>query len=149
MHLSVLMTRKIADSERESVHEHLKANGFERDENGYHYTAQGITIKIHVETELEKDSYWIYGPVEVLWFIPETEIVLEAKYTIESFQTGYELAKQLAGIVRGVIYDHQVGIAYSWDGEPFETCGPRDQLAEYGTGMEVLQEKFGFTEQKK
>jgi hypothetical protein len=145
MNVSVLMTRKINDSLHESVHEHLMAKGFERDDHGYHCTTEGITIEIHIETEPEKDTYWIYGPVEVLWFIPETEIVLEAKYTEESYKTAYQLAKQVADIVRGVIYDHQVGVAYSSEGEPFETSGPREQLAEYGTGMKILQEKFAST----
>ncbi|MBN2514649.1 MAG: hypothetical protein JXC33_01310 [Deltaproteobacteria bacterium] len=148
MHLSVLMTRKITDSVRESVDEHLMTNGFERNDHGYHCTTQWITIEIQIETEPEKDTYWIYGPIEVLWFIPETEIALEAKYTEESYDEAYQLAKQLADIVRGVIYDHQVGVAYSSDGEPFETCGPREQLAEYGTGMEVLQKKLGSRIQK-
>ncbi|MBT8490967.1 MAG: hypothetical protein KJN62_07955 [Deltaproteobacteria bacterium] len=143
MNVSVLMTRKITDSLDESVHEHLITNGFERDDHGYHCTTGGITIEIQIETEPEKDTYWIYGPVEVLWFIPETEIALEAKYTEESYKTAYQLAQQLADIVRGVIYDHQVGVVYSSDGESFETCGPREQLPEYGAGMEVLQEKFG------
>jgi len=143
MNVSVLMTRKITDSLQESVHEHLMTSGFERDDHGYHCTTQGITIEIQIETQPEKDTYWIYGPVEVLWFIPETEIALEAKYTEESYKSGYQMAKQLADIVRGVIYDHQVGVVYSSEGEPFETCGPREQLAEYGTGMEVLQGKYG------
>lgn len=143
MHLSVLMTRKITESLRESLHEHMMINGFERNDHGYHCTTQGITINVQVETEPEKDTYWIYGPIEVLWFIPETEVTLEAKYTEKSYKAAYQLARQLAEIVRGVIYDHQVGVAYSPHGEPFETCGPCEQLAEYGTGMEVLQEKFG------
>lgn len=143
MNLSVLMTRKITDSLAASVHEHLMTNGFEGDDHGYHCTTEGITIEIQIERKPEKDTYWVYGPVEVLWFIPETEIALEAKYTEESYKTGYQMAQQLADIVSGVIYDHQAGVAYSSDGEPFETCGPRELLPEYGTGMEAMQEKFG------
>jgi hypothetical protein len=143
MNVSVLMTRKITDSLHESIHEYLMNNGFERDDHCYHSTAEGITIEIQIEREPEKDTYWVYGPVEVIWFIPETEIALEAKHNEESYKTGYLLAQQLADIVRGIIYDHQVGVAYSSEGEPFETCGPREHLPAYGTGMEVLQEKFG------
>ena len=50
----------------------------------------------------------------------------------------YRLAKELAKIVGGVIYDNQVGFVYDSDGRPFDHCKTGDRCDQYGSGMDLF-----------
>jgi hypothetical protein len=53
------------------------------------------------------------------------------------------LARELAKIVGGVIYDHQVAIVYDSDGLPCGHCGTDGKPEGYGAEVEPFMEAVG------
>lgn len=72
-----------------------------------------------------------------------TDIGLESRYTRESHEMNYRVAKELAKIVGGVIYDNQVGVVYDSDGKPFAHCKTGDRFDKYGSGVHIFMEAVG------
>jgi hypothetical protein len=138
MNLSVLMPRKISEEAREAVDRYLIDEGFRRGEGGYSSDSRDDFLAITIDPEPEKDLYWTHTSSEVVWFIPMTEIVIESKFTEESHTNNYGLARKLAGMVRGVVYDHLVDVVYNAEGKPFEKYGLGESLAEYGAGITLV-----------
>jgi hypothetical protein len=138
MNLSVLMAHKITDEATRSVDTYLRTNEFQKEEAGYRHARKDLDLFIYFEHEPERDMSWHYTPEEVIWFVPMTEIVLESKDYEESHRLNYEVARQVARLVAGVIYDHLAGAAYNAEGVPFEKYGMGETLPEYGSGRAFL-----------
>lgn len=138
MHLSVLTPRKITPESIGFIDAYLMERGFIKENDRYISGYEALSLIITLDREPEKDLCWTYTTNEVIWFIPMTEIVLESRLTEESHMTSYEMALDLARIIRGVVYDHLVDVVYNEEGKPFERYGLGEQLAEYGTGIERL-----------
>lgn len=136
--LSVLIDKKPTEEQMQAVYDFLQANGFCKDEYGYRSEAENISLDVYPESDPEKDDFWIEDPPCVVWFSPKTDICLESRHNRASHEMNYRLAKELARIVGGVIYDNQVGIVYDADGKPFDHCKKSDRFEEYGSGMDLF-----------
>ena len=138
MNLSVLMAHKITGDTARTVDEYLLTHDFRKEEPGTRYSRKDPDLVIYFEHAPEHDMAWRYTPEEVIWFVPMTEIVLESRDTEESHRLNYAVAKQIARLIKGVIYDHLAGAAYNAEGMPFERYGMGETLPEYGSGRACL-----------
>jgi hypothetical protein len=147
--LSVLMPERISERLAKSVDDFLIENGFYEDvhifENNYVYRCRGdgINIDVHVDLKPEEDEYWGDGEDEAIGFMPMTEFMLEARHSEKSFKASYLLAKGLAEVVNGVIWDHQVGVVYDSDAKPYANFRTDDKVEEYGAGMDLFMDAVG------
>lgn len=141
--LSVLVDKKLTEQQMQSVCDFLQANGFCRDRYGYHAEADNIALDVYPDSNPEKDDFWTEDPPSVVWFAPKTDIGLESRHNRESHEMNYRIAKELAKIIGGVIYDNQVGMMYDSDGIPFDNCKTGDRFDEYGSGMGLFIRGIG------
>jgi len=141
MNLSVLMPRKISEEQRNMVDALLTGYGITWEGMRYIDTEGETDIEIWIHNDPENDLFWIQGPVVVVWFIPMTEIELISKAGDKAYRECYRLAKDIAGIVNGVIYDHKINVVYSAEGEPIDLLVVDRILPEYGRGVEIDREK--------
>jgi hypothetical protein len=141
--LSVLVDKKLTEQQMQSVYDFLQANGFCKDRYGYHATADNIALNVYPDSDPENNDFWTEDPPSVVWFAPKTDIGLESRHNRESHEMNYRLAKELAKIVGGVIYDNQVGMVYDADGKPFDHCKTGDRFDEYGAGMDLFMRSVG------
>jgi hypothetical protein len=140
MHLSVVTPRKISAKTRADIEEYLFRSQFKNDGDRFECLREGHCLAVVIDMEPEKDICWTYATNEVIWFVPMTELIIEAKETAASYRAGYDIALRLAGIAGGIIYDHLVDIAYNREGVPFERYGMGEKLTPYGMGMNRLRE---------
>lgn len=138
LNLSVITDKKITDELLESVINFLLANRFRQDEYGYHAENDNLCVKIYTDTEPEKDEFWTDGPPTVVWFTPQFEIALESLHTRESHETSYRLARELATLLDGFIYDNQVCVVYNSNGQPCDHYGTGKVYEKYGSGMDLF-----------
>jgi len=141
--LSVLVDKKLTELQLKSVCDFLQANGFCKDEYGYRSEVDNISLDVYPDSDPEKDDFWTEDPPSVVWFSPKTDICLESRHNCESHEMNYRLAKELAKIVGGVVYDNQVGMVYDSDGKPFDHCKTGDRYDEYGSGMGLFMRGIG------
>ena len=132
--LSVLSDKRLSGAQLTSVCDFLLANGFRKGEYGYHAEADNISVDVYTDSDTETDEFWTDDPPDVVRFFPMTDIGLESRHNRESHEMNYRLAKELAGIIGGVIYDNQVGMVYDSDGKPLEYCRTGGRYDEYGSG---------------
>jgi hypothetical protein len=133
--LSVIIDKKITDEQMNSFIDFLQAHRFRQDEYGYVCEEDNLSINIYIVTEPEKEDFWIDGPPKVVWFTPLFEIALESMHNRESHETNYRLARELAKILDGFIYDNQVGVVYDSDGHPYDHFETGKSFEEYGAGI--------------
>ena len=138
MNLSVLVPHKVSDDTARRLDTCLCTNDFRKEGAQYRHVRKDIDLVIYYEPAPEYDMAWQYIPEEVIWFVPMTEIVIQSKETEEAHRLNYAVAKQVARLVSGVIYDHLVRAAYNAEGIPFERYGLGERLPEYGNGREFL-----------
>lgn len=136
--LSVITDKKITDVLLKSVVDFLLADQFRQDENGFHSEKDNICINIYTDTEPEKDEFWNDGPPAVVWFTPRFEIALESLHTRESHETSYRIARELATLLEGLIYDSQVCVLYDSDGQPCDHYRTGKVYEKYGAGIDLF-----------
>jgi len=141
--LSVLVDKKLSEEQLKSVHDFLRANGFCKDRYGYLSDVDNISLDVYPDSDPEKDDFWTEDPPSVVRFVPKTDIGLESRHNRESHEMNYRLAKELAKIAGGVIYDNQVGMVYDSDGKPLDHCKTGDRFDEYGSGMDLFMRGVG------
>jgi hypothetical protein len=133
--LSVITDKKITDERMKSVIEFLLANRFRQDEYGYLSEKDNLFISLYIDMEPEKDEFWTDEPPKVVWFTPLFEIALESRHNRESHETSYRIARELAKLLDGFIYDNQVGVVYDLDGQPCDHHGTGERFEKYGAGI--------------
>jgi len=138
MNLSVLVGHKISDDTARNLDAYLCTNGFRKEEAKYRHVRRDIDLVIYYEPAPEYDVSWQYTPEEVIWFVPMTEIVIQSRETEEAHRLNYEMAKQVARLINGVIYDHMARASYNAEGIPFERYGLGERLPGYGSGREFM-----------
>ncbi len=136
--LSVLIDKKLTEQQMQSVCDFLKANGFCKDRHGYHAEADNIALDVYPDSDPEKDEFWTEDPPSVIWFAPKTDIGLESRHNRESHEMSYRVAKELAKIIGGVIYDNQVGVVYDSEGRSIKHCKAGNRFDEYGSGIDFF-----------
>ena len=133
--LSVITDKKISDQLVKSVNDFLQASGFCKDEYGYYAASDTISVNLYVDMEPEIDEFWTDDPPGAVWFMPLFQIALEARHNIESHETSYRLAGELANLLDGFVYDNQVGVVYDSDGQPYYHYGTGRKFEKYGAGI--------------
>ena len=133
--LSVITDKKITDERMKSVIDFLLANRFHQYEYGYRGEEDNLSISIYIDNEPEKDDFWGNEPPKVVWFTPLFEIALESRHNRESHETSYRIARELAKLLDGFIYDNQVAAIYDSDGQPCDHYGTGKQFEKYGAGI--------------
>ncbi|MBA7689437.1 hypothetical protein ES703_97944 [subsurface metagenome] len=138
--LSVLMEKKISKRLLGSVNTFLTVNGFVKGDYGYSHVDDEISLNVYIDLEPEKDDYSDDQLTVAIGFVPMTVISLESRHDFESHQSNYHFAKQLAKLVDGVIYDHQVGVIYDFEGKPYACYRTDGDFKEYGAGAELFMQ---------
>ena len=138
LNLSVITDKKITDELLKSVIDFILVNQFRQNEYGYHSGKDNICINIYTDTEPEKDEFWTDGPPTVVWFTPRFEIALESLHTRESHETSYRIARELATLLDGFIYDNQVCVLYDSDGQPCDHYRTGKVYEKYGAGIDLF-----------
>ena len=138
--LSVLMEEKISSRLKKSIDTFFTANEFYEDDYCYSSADEEIALDVYINSEPEKDEIWSDGEIEVIGFAPMTEIVLESRQNRKSHELNYQMAKQLANLVNGVIYDSQVAVFYDYRGKPYACLRTDNKFEEYGAGASVFMD---------
>ena len=141
--LSVIMDKKFTELQLKSVIDFLQSNGICKDQYGYCSEVDNISLDVYISSDAKNEDFWADGPPSVVWFTPMEDISLESRHNLESHEMNYRLAKELAKIVGGVIYDNQVGMVYDSDGKPFDHCKKGDRYDRYGSGMDLFMTGIG------
>jgi hypothetical protein len=126
-----------------SVQDFLVVNGFHKDEYGFRSEREGISVDVYISRKPEADDYWEEDEVDAIGFFPKAQISMESRHSEASHVENYRLAKELAKIVCGVIYDHKVAVVYDSDGLPCGHCRTDGKLEDYGAGVEPFMEAVG------
>lgn len=141
--LSIITDKKLTDEEVTSVIAFLLANRFYKDQYGYRMEAENISLDVYTDSDTENDDFWNDDPPKAVWFTPMTDIGLESRHNRESHEMNYRIAKELAKIVGGVIYDNQVGVVYDSDGQPCDHYGTGKPFEKYGAGIDLFMRGIG------
>ena len=146
--LWVLKKDKISKELMMSIREFLTENDFIEDEYSYCSSNKDICVDIYIEQSPENDELWddMDELIDAIGFFPKAIIPCDSKHTEESHLTNYSLAKQLAKLVDGVIYDHQIAVVYNSEGEPYASCRTDGKLEEYGSGISMFVNAVKSTE---
>lgn len=136
--LSVITDKKITDEQMKAVIDFLSAHKFIQDKYGYSSEEDNLSVHVYLETEPEKNEFWKDGPPSVVWFMPLTEIALESMHNRESHETSYCMARELAKLLDGFIYDNQVGVVYDSNRQPYDHFGTGKTFEKYGAGMDLF-----------
>jgi len=144
--LAVIMDRKLSIRELKTVSEFLQTKGFHQDRFGYHATQKKIFLDIYIDREPEKSDFWTDEPPKVVWLTPLAEINLESRHTRQSHQMSYRIAKKLAKLVGGFIYDNQFGIVYDPNGRPCDHFKTGEKFEKYGAGTDLFMKSVGLLE---
>lgn len=141
--LSVVTDKRITAEQMKTITDYLLDNRFSQDEYGFYSEGDKLSINIYPDMEPEKDEFWNDGPPRVVWFLPLMEIALESRHNGESHETCYHIAKDLAQLIDGFIYDNQVGAIYDSDGQPCDHFKTGKVFEPYGVGIELFMRCVG------
>ena len=145
--LMVVMKERMSKGLKDRVHSLLIKEGFKKDKYGYSSTDDHVSLDVGYSTAANIRWYWTDSILLAdLGFIPKAEIHLESRHTKLSHVTSYRLAKKIASIVEGVIYDPQVGNLYNCRGEALKEGGKRERAFKYGAGTELFMKSVGLVE---
>lgn len=144
--LTVLMRERLSKELTISLHELLKRKGLAKESIGSHsyYTStrENINIDVYINRSplRDEDRYWRnrYDDGELLGFLPKVTIGLASRGTRSAHLKAYSLAKAIARLVGGIIFDHQMSLAYSSRGIPLNKSERHRGDLRYGTPIGVF-----------
>jgi hypothetical protein len=150
MSLDLMIVKKdrMSKDMRNKVHELLIKEGFEKGKSVYTPNAEQTNIDVCYSTAAGIRWYWhdMDDLIEILGFMPKSEISLSSRHNQLSHVTSYKLAKKLASLVDGIIYDPQVGELYDHHGKPLKKGKRRGRAFKYGAGTELFMGSVGLVE---
>jgi len=141
--LSVLVDKKLTKVQLKAVIDFLEENRFYKDQYGYRLEDDNIYLDVYTDSDTENDDFWNDDPPKVVWFTPMADIGLESRHNRKSHEMNYRVAKELAKIVGGVIYDNQVGVVYDSDGQPCDHYETGKPFEKYGAGIDLFMRGMG------
>lgn len=144
--LAVITDKKLSKEQLKALSEFLKANRYHKDRYGYHATQENITLDLFIDLRPEKNEFWTEEPPKSVWFTPLADISLESRHTRQSHQMSYRIAKKLAKLVGGFIYDNQFGIVYDPKGRPCDHFKTGEKFEKYGAGTDLFMKTVGLLE---
>lgn len=147
MSLDLMIVRKdrISRSLKKEVHALLVKEGFEKGQYVYNPISDQINIDVSYSTAADIRWYWhdMEDLPEALGFMPGTSINLSSRHTQLSHVTSYKLAKKIASLVEGIIYDPQVGELYDHHGKRLIKNEKGKRVFKYGDGTDLFMKSVG------
>ena len=144
--LAVIADKKLSRRQLKALSEFLKANRFRKDRYGYHATQENITLDLFIDLRPENNEFWTEEPPKSVWFTPLADISLESRHTRQSHQMNYRIAKKLAKLIGGFIYDNQFGIVYDPKGRPCDHFKTGEKFEKYGASINLFMRSVGMLE---
>ncbi len=144
--LAVITDKKLSRKQLKELSDFLRANGFRKDRYGYHASQKNISLDLFIDLKPEENEFWTDEPPMVVWFTPLTEINLESRHTRKSHEMSYRIAKKLAKLIAGVIYDNQLCIVYDSNGKPCDHFGTGEKYEKYGASIDLFMCSVGMLE---
>ena len=144
--LAVIADKKLSRRQLKEVSDFLKANGFLKDRYGYHASQKNISLDLFIDLKPEKNEFWTEEPPKSVRFTPLADISLESRHTRQSHHMSYRIAKKLAKLVGGFIYDNQFGIVYDPNGKPCDHFKTGEKFEKYGAGTDLFMKSIGLLE---
>lgn len=107
--LMIVAKERISKNLKNEVHALLIKEGFEKGQYVYNPISDQINIDVGYSTAADIRWYWhdMEDLPETLGFMPRTSVNLSSRHTQLSHVTSYKLAKKIASLVDGIIYDHR------------------------------------------
>lgn len=133
--LTVLVKEKLSKKSIKDIIEFLATVGVYKGEYVYESTDDRINIDISIDNNAEKDDYWEEAEFQAIGFEPNAQIDMASRQNSDSHKFIYLVALQIAKIVKGVIYDHQIDVVYDSDGKPYGHDATDGQFEDYGSGI--------------
>jgi len=144
--LAVITEKKLSRRQLKEVSEFLRARGFCKNRCGYHASQLNISLDLYIDLKPEKNEFWTEEPPKSVWFTPLSDISLESRHTRQSHQMSYLIAKKLAKLVGGFIYDNQFGIVYDPKGRPCDHFKTGEKFEKYGASINLFMRSVGMLE---
>ena len=144
--LAVITEKKLSRRQLKEVSEFLRARGFCKNRCGYHASQLNISLDLYIDLKPEKNEFWTEEPPKSVWFTPLADISLESRHTRQSHQMSYRIAKKLAKLVGGFIYDNQFGIVYDPKGRPCDHFKTGEKFEKYGASINLFMRSVGMLE---
>jgi len=145
--LAVITDKKLSKDQWKAVSDFLKANGFLKDRYGYHTAQENISLDLFIDPKPEKNEFWTDDPPKAVWFTPLTEINLESRHTRRSHEISFRMAKKLAKLIGGVIYDNQLSTVYDSNGKPCDHFQTGEKFEKYGASINLFMRSVGMLEE--
>jgi len=144
--LMVVMKERLSKDLKSKVHSLLIKERFKKEKNGYYPTDGNISLDIYYSTVKDIQWYWRDSALlKDLGFMPKAEVNLESRHTEISHLTSYRLARKIATLTAGIIYDPQVGEFYDYNGKPSKQGGRR-RAFKYGSGTALFIKAVGIVD---
>lgn len=144
----VVMKERMSKSLREEIHALFIKERFKKDKYGYYSTDDHVSLDVCYSTAADIRWYWTDSVLlATLGFTPKAEINLESRHTQLSHITAYKLAKKIATLVEGIIYDPQVGMLYDHHGKPLKESKRIKGIFKYGGGMGLFMKCVGLVKE--
>ena len=138
--LTVLIEEKLSKRSIKDINEFLATAGVHKGEDVYESTDDRINVDILIDNNAEKDDYWEESEFRAIGFEPKAQICMASRQNSDSHKFIYLVALQIAKIVKGVIYDHQLDVVYDSDGNPYGHNSTDGQFEDYGSGIGLFME---------
>jgi len=143
----VVMKERISKSLRKEIHALFIKERFKKDKYGYYSTDDHVSLDVCYSTAADIRWYWTDSVLlATLGFTPKAEINLESRHTQLSHVTSYKLAKKIASLVDGIIYDPQVGEFYDHHGKRLIKAKKGERVFKYGSGTGMFMMSVGLVE---
>ena len=114
--------------------------GYAEDDFGFTGSTNNLDVDISVHTKFELDDYWGEEEFDAIGFTPKSEINIASRHTKESLLESYRIAKSLAKVVDGLIYDHQVCVIYDSSGKPRGHNRTDGSYEAFGAGVNLFMD---------
>jgi hypothetical protein len=146
--LMIVMKNRISMNLKKEVHALLIRKGFEKGQYVYNPISDQINIDVSYSTAADIRWYWhdMDDLLEALGFMPGTSINLSSRHSELSHLTSYKLAKKIASLVEGIIYDPQVGELYDHQGKHLIKAKKGERVFKYGSGTGLFMKSVGLIE---
>jgi hypothetical protein len=146
--LIIVMKERIARVLKNEVHALLVKEGFEKGKYVYNSTSDQINIDVSYSTAADIRWYWrdMDNLLGILGYMPGSEINLSSRHTQLSHVTSYKLAKKIASLVDGIIYDPQVAELYDHHGKSLKKEKKGGRVFKYGSGTGLFMRSVGLVE---
>lgn len=145
--LMIVMKERMPKILKDKLHALLIEERLKKDKYGYYSAEDDVSLDVCYSTAADIRWYWTDSVLlATLGFTPKAEINLESRHTQLSHITAYKLAKKIASLVDGIIYDPQVGELYDHHGKLLKKGKKGERVFKYGDGTDLFMKSVGLVE---